>query len=297
MMTAASAQPARATASTPSCTFNGSPLPVAFNVSPGSQVQVSCTGLPILHPYLFVETSLLIGIDPAAAPLFSGQILSLSGLNALLNALPELNLLTSSIQFSGLDGSLNYTYTVPSSQPLDPNATCPPDTTQFNSGLIGCAVAMIDLTSFKPAAGSFVTAYAGGSLLPPNPTLALSKAAGKPGKTITVSDAPGATTYWWLATLTSLSAILGGGSAATPTVTVTLTHGKHTVTATSNIQTTPASYQNGVFTPPALSGSFVVPSGLPVGTATLTVSASASILGQLNPSVSVSVPFKIKPVL
>ena len=63
----------------PQCTFNGSSLPLVTGVSAGSKIVISCTGLPPLHPYLFVGTSLLLGIDPAAAPLLSGQIVSLPG--------------------------------------------------------------------------------------------------------------------------------------------------------------------------------------------------------------------------
>ena len=66
-----------ASASTgPHCTFNGSSLPLVTGVSAGSKIAVSCKGLPPLHPYLFVATSLVLAIDPAAAPLLSGQVTS-----------------------------------------------------------------------------------------------------------------------------------------------------------------------------------------------------------------------------
>lgn len=293
----AGAQPASTGATTagPSCTFNGLIIPISFNVSPGSQVVVKCTGLPPLHPYLFVETSMLLGIDPAAAPLFSGQIVSLSGLMALLAALPEINLLTSSTVLSGLDGSLQYTYTVPSSQPLDPNGHCPPSQLQFNSGLIGCAVAMIDLTSFKPALGSFVTQYAGFPVVPPSPTLALSKSIARHGGRVSVSDVQGATAYWWLATLVTLDAALSGGSAAPPKMKVTLSNAHTKVKATATVQVAPASYQNGVFSTPVLSGSFVVPSTIS-GPVTVTVSEKAAILGGLlSPTISATAPLTVSP--
>ena len=55
-----------ATASTgPQCTFNGSSLPLVTGVSAGSKIAISCSGLPALHPYLFVGTSLLLGIPRA----------------------------------------------------------------------------------------------------------------------------------------------------------------------------------------------------------------------------------------
>ena len=52
---------------------------------------MDCTGLPALHPYLVMETSLLLGIDPNASALLTGNIASLSGLLSLLDALPEIN--------------------------------------------------------------------------------------------------------------------------------------------------------------------------------------------------------------
>src|SRR6202035_1470667 len=171
----ATAMASQAASSGPQCTFNGSSLPLVTGVSAGSKIAISCKGLPPLHPYLFVGTSLLLGIDPAAAPLLSGQIVSLPGLLALLSALPEIDLASEALPISDLSGNLNLTWTVPTFQPLDPNASCPPTQREANSGLIGCAVAMIDLTSFKPvAAGSGVFEYSGFPFLPPNPTLTLS---------------------------------------------------------------------------------------------------------------------------
>jgi hypothetical protein len=130
---------------------------------------------------------------------------------------------------------------VPAFQPLDPNAGCPPTQREFNSGLIGWAVAMIDLTSFKPvAAGSGVFEYSGFPFLPPNPTVALSASTTVPNQTVSVSDAPGSTTYWWLPTLAALQPTLGGASSP-PTVTVTLVDPKgNSAPVPSNISVAPA---------------------------------------------------------
>ena len=54
----------RASSTGPRCTFNGSSLPLITGVSNGSKIAVSCSGLPALHPYLVVGTSLLLAIDP-----------------------------------------------------------------------------------------------------------------------------------------------------------------------------------------------------------------------------------------
>ncbi len=203
-----------AAATSPSCTFTGSSLPIITGASAGTQVKVACSGLPALHPYLVFETSLLLGIDPKAAPLLSGQIVSVAGLLALLDALPEVNPLALTFQTSDLSGDLDFTYTLPTSKALDPNAKCGPTIKQFNSGLLGCGLATIDLTSFKPVGtASAVVEYIGDPLFPPSPTLALGATTAKAGATVSVSDAAAATTYWWLATLDSLESSSAGGPA------------------------------------------------------------------------------------
>lgn len=269
-----------AAATGPQCTFNGSSLPLITGVSAGSKIAVKCTGLPALHPYMLVGTSLVLAIDPAAAPLFSGQITSLAGLNALLTVLKEIDLASATTPTSDLSGNLNTTWTVPTFQAVDPNASCPPTQEEFNSGLLGCALAMIDLSSFTPVgAGSALFEYSGFPLFPPNPTLALSATTADPNQTVSVSDAAGATTYWWLATLDVLQSSLGSSGGAPPAVKVSVVDSKgRTVAATSNAKVTPASYNNGVFTPPALSGGFVVPSTV-TGPVTVQVTLTAPLEG------------------
>lgn len=150
---------------------------------------------------------------------------------------------------------------MPTFQPTDKNASCPPTKEEINSGLIGCALAIVDLTTQKPlAAGSAVMEYSGDPFLPPNPTLAFSAKKAAPGQQVTVSDAPGATRYWWLATLYSLEALLGGGAASSPTISVEFL-GRHLDAAANTLTVTPASYNGTTFTPPVLSGTFTVPAG------------------------------------
>ena len=252
----------RASSTGPQCTFNGSSLPLITGVSSGSKIAVSCSGLPALHPYLVVGASLLLAIDPAAKPLITGQIASLGALNAALAALKEIDLASEAFPISDLSGNLSLDWTVPTFQPLDPNASCPPTQQEFNSGLIGCTLAMIDLTNFKPvAAGSAVFEYSGFPLLPPSPTLALSASTAVPHQAVSASDAPGATTFWWVSTLAELESGLGGGSGSAPTVNVKLVDPKgNSVTVASNIQVAPATYNGSTFFPPVLSGGFAVPS-------------------------------------
>jgi hypothetical protein len=279
-------------ATAPRCTFNGGALPIVTGASAGEKVTVTCSGLPPLHPYLFMETSLLLGIDPKAAPLLTGQVLSVQGLFALLAALPEINPAAITLPVSDLFGDLDFTYTLPSSHAPDPHAVCPPTTAQFDAGLIGCGLATIDLTSFKPVgAASAVVEYAGDPLFPPGPTLALGTSHAKVGATVTVGDAPGATTYWWLSTLLTLEGLLGG-SAPSPVTTVTLSAGSTKVTAPNDVTVTPARYDAPTLTPPKLAGGFTVPPGL-TGPVTVTVAYGATLLG-FPLANSASAPLKVR---
>ncbi len=273
----ANASSAGAATSGPACTFDGGgTLGIVLNQKPGDKVVIKCTGLAPNHPYLMMETSLLLAVDPAAKPLLTGQVLSLPGLLAVLAALPEINPAALTFPFSDMSGNLNVTYTLPTSNAPDPNATCPPSTAQINAGLIGCAIATIDLTTFKPvAAASSLVEFAGDPLFPPSPTLALSTATATHGQTVTVSDAPGATTFWWLATLTALAALLTGGTPPPSSINVTLSRVHVVVPATVNI--TPAVYNPPVLTPPKLSGTFTVPKHVTTGVHTVTVAETAKV--------------------
>ncbi len=271
---------AAAATATPACTFNGSSLPLIGGATAGEKITINCTGLSPLHPYLVMEVSLLLAIDPKAAALLDGNITSVAGLLSLFSALPEINPAALTFPFSDISGNLNYTYTLPKTQAADPNATCGPSSAQINMGLIGCGLAMIDLTTFKPvAAGSGLVEYAGDPFLPPAPTLVLSAAKATPGQVVNVGDAPGATTYWWLSTLSALEGLLGGSSTTPPTLTVTLSRkGTPKATATNTITVTPAVYNNPVLTPPSISGGFTVPAGLS-GREKVTVTYVEPLLG------------------
>jgi hypothetical protein len=272
------AGPAAATPA-PTCVFSGKGLgaigPLIGPIKAGSVVDINCKNLTASHPYLLAEASLLVAIDPAAKPLLQGQATSVPGLLAIIAALPELNLQSLAYPQSNSKGQLvNYAYTVPSSQPLDPNATCPPTTQQFNSGLIGCAVAMIDLTTFKPVVpGTFVLNYATQPLFPPNPTAAFSPTMTHPGQTVTVHDAVGAKSYWWLATLVSLYANLAGGSETTTSIPLVVRMNGHKV-KNSTVGVAPATYNGVTFTPPVLSGHFTAVRGRSVK-----LDLSANLLG------------------
>lgn len=277
---AGAAAPQAGAAAAPACSFNSVALPLVLNATAGEKVAINCTGMSTSHPYLVMEVSLLLGIDPKAAPLLDGDITSLSGLMALLSALPEVNPSALAFPLSDSSGNLDYTYTLPTSLAVDPNATCPPSKAELRMGLIGCALAMIDLTTFKVVgAGSALVNYKGQPLIPPSPTLAISAKTAKPGQNVQVSDAPGSTKYWWLSTVTSLQSLLGG-TATPPEVTVGLARSRTTSskTAPNKIQVTPAVYNYPVLTPPKISGTFTVPAIH--GDEIVTVTYSAPLLGE-----------------
>jgi hypothetical protein len=268
-----------ATPGGPACTFNGSAYPILLGATGGEKVAISCTGLGTLHPYLVMETSLLLAIDPAAKPLLTGQIASLPGLLSLLDSLPEVNTAALRFPVSNLSGGLTMTYKLPTSHAPDPNAVCPPTTAQIDAGLIGCGLTMIDLTSFTPvAAGSILVEYSGDPLLPPAPTLVGSTVTASPGGTVSVADAPGASTFWWAATLASLAGLLGGGTPPAPVVNVLVKHAGVTRVAANDITVSPAVYNPPVLTPPKISGGFTVPAGLS-GAQKVTVNYITVVLG------------------
>lgn len=273
----AGASPAAAQ-STPSCTFNGSSLGIVTGVTEGGTVQISCTGLPALHPYLVLETSLVLALDPSTAALLSGTV-SPSLLISTLSALPLINPEALKVTYSDENGNLSYSFTTPTDQPLDPNASCPPSTEEFNSGLLGCAIAMVDLTTADElAAGSALLEYQGFPLFPPNPTLKIKPKKETPGEAVTVSDKKNASTYWWVATLADLEGDLSGGSggnAGTTTVNI----GGVGQGIPNTISVSPASYNGTTFTPPAISGGFTIPSSAPAGTHEATVFYAADLGG------------------
>ncbi|HUI05316.1 MAG TPA: hypothetical protein VLZ77_17395 [Acidimicrobiales bacterium] len=272
----------------PACNFSNSLVGVVIVTKKNQVVNVSCTGLTPNHPYLLVEISLLVAIDPSARPLLTGaSVTSEAGLLAALAAAPEINATSEGFPITNSKGALNYNYTVPSTQPTDPNATCPPSSEQNNSGMIGCAIAMLDATSGTPVeAGTFVLHWASsGGIFPADPTLHLSSVTAKKGQVIKVSDAPNAKTFWWLSTLLALDSLLAGGSPPA-FIRAKVTEGGKVL---SSALVTPASYVNEVFTPPKLSGWFVAQH---VGRKTVKVSITANLLGFPLSNV-VKVPMKV----
>jgi hypothetical protein len=281
-----SADSGSSVSATPSCSFDNSSLPLVTGVTAGSQVSVSCTGEEPNQLVLVAQPSLLIGVIPGVSSLFGGSPGDKSKLLSLLKGLPsELAALAEiapgSLHFvtTSAAGTLDYTYVVPPFWALDHKASCPPSPQQFAEGLIGCALVLIDVNSVGLLPGGYALLSWQSNLLSAlplsqTPTIAVSPTAVTPGTTVSLSDATGATTYWWLATLAYLEGILSGG-ATTPTVTVTV-DGQPT---TSTAAVSPAVYRNFKLSPPRLSGTFTVPTSVGAGQQTVTVSLQTTLLG------------------
>ncbi len=124
---------------------------------------------------------------------------------------------------SDLSGNLTLDYTLPTSLALDPNATCPPSTAQVDAALIGCGLAMIDLTTFQPVgAASALVQYAGDPFLPPEPTLKLSASSAAPGRQDQRLRRAGSQDHWYLSTLAGTDRACSGAVGAAPKLTVNI---------------------------------------------------------------------------
>jgi hypothetical protein len=230
-------------------------------VTPGSTINVSCAAgsFPANSLLVIVEASGLAGIvSPASAELDEVDVGSLQ------------------LVSTGSDGSLNTTYTVPTTfSASDPNAACPATQAQINVGL-GCNLVIVNL-SLSPV-NEAQLAYQGQGT-PNSPTLkATLKSVSHAGvKTLTASDKPGAcptpvtaTSHcWWgvpntgAPNPTAFSGIPGLAALVS----------KHL--AQNTLQVTPAVYcaagataaacsglPAGTLVPPALSGTMTVTRGL-----------------------------------
>ena len=249
-------------------------------MSTGKVVAIHCTGLAPLRPHLLFMASLLIGLDPKAKALFSGTSGTPTALfPAAVATIDKINPNSIKPVTSDLNGNINYNFVVPASMSTDPNASCPPSQQQFNAGLIGCALAMLDVVTQKPVgAASAVLEWTGFPLLPPQPTLGLNTPKARAGKVVGFTSAPGATTYWWAPTLAALNSMLSGDT--TPyTITVTVGSGAFKKTALAFAAATAATYSKPTFTPGNISGIFVFPKDMPKGPNVVTVTLIQPVLG------------------
>jgi hypothetical protein len=227
-----------ATPSTSVCTFNGHAENSILTLSPGGVIAIKCTGLPDKADLVLAIASPLAGF-PNIPGTSEGDLGALKFVGA------------------SATGTLSTSYTLPTSfTATDPNAVCPVTQAQVNAGLIGCAVAVAQLSP-QINYGDAIVQYTG-QPEPQAPSLHLSPSAtpAVPGTQVNVSG-----TNWWGDTFDNVpvpaSGITIGGVQA----------------GSSSASVAAATYPavDGTLTAPALSGSFVVPCGVPSGTQTVDV--------------------------
>jgi hypothetical protein len=96
----------------------------------------------------------------------------------------------------------------------DANAQCPPSAAQINAGLFGCAVAVATSTETEIAGGEYLLQYASQTTAPAAPTISALPTSGSPGSLINVSDASGATGFWWGDAVQEVQAVDAGTAPA-----------------------------------------------------------------------------------
>ena len=246
------------------CTFDGKAGPTSITgVVPGTTtVSISCTGTAGLS-LASAQASPLGGfVIPPATPTGEADIATLTPLK------------------ESPPGTYTAAFAVPANfSASDPNAICPPSPGQFNAGLVGCAIAVINTSNLSPFPGQEAVLEYTTQTTPPNdPTLATSSSAVTAGEHITFSDATGAcpdnptssSQCWWGNGLEASST-----SANPPTITISL-DGAPVPGASATIQGPGAggipTYNGTILSPQALSGSLTLPSPLSDGNHTLTVS-------------------------
>ena len=167
----------------------------------------------------------------------------------------------------------------------DTNAVCPPTQAQINAGLFGCAVAVATSSDVEIAGGEYLLQYASQTTAPAAPTISALQSTGSPGSLINVSDAAGATGYWWGDAIQAVQALDAGTAAAVAPTTCTIGYGNvpsadlvqawypagsSTPTyagAATGVTISNDCYTGSTLQPPVLGGTLTVPATVTTGTA------------------------------
>jgi IPT/TIG domain len=250
------------------CTFNGvANNGLVKNISPGSSLNISCSGLPDSTSVVVAEASALAGLLPSS------------------QAIDEAD--TSALKFaeSSATGTLSTTFTIPTTfAAADSNAKCPLTTAQVNAGLTGCAVAVAELsgTDFGDALLDYTSQPA-----PASPTLALGSSTAHAGDEVSVTDGAGPGNWWGNAfdntDLNSSDIAVHGVQSGATTASVSA--------ATYSIKVSKSGKVSGQkFTPPKLGGDFVVPCGVTGAQSVAVTEPNTSLIaGTVSASASLTV--------
>jgi hypothetical protein len=265
--TAAAAKPAAS-----ACLFNGqSDTGLVKGITPGAVVTVTCTGLPANTLVILAEASPLAGILPSSEAIHEADAGALgTATSTSTGTLPP-----------------GTTFKIPDPfKAGDPDAVCPPTQAQVNTGLVGCAVAVAELSGED--FGDALLQYTG-QVEPQAPTLSLGSASAHAGDQVTVANGAGPGDWWGDATGTtqiSSSDIKVDGVQAGSTK-ASVGPATYSITVSKKGVVTP-----GPLNKEPLSGSFTVPCGV-AGNQTVTVTEPN---GSPQPgTISASAPLDVLP--
>ncbi|HQT99981.1 MAG TPA: hypothetical protein PLG60_05700 [Acidimicrobiales bacterium] len=166
----------------------------------------------------------------------------------------------------------------------DANAACPATSTQIDAGLFSCAVAVVTGALAPIAGGEFLVTYTG-QATPNAPTISSTPASAGSGATLSLSDAPGNTKFWFgnavqavqaatlgtapLAAPASCTAATGYGNVPTAFLGVRYFAANSTtalVGSAAGVTLSNVCYDGSKLVAPALSGKVTLPAGLVGGT-------------------------------
>jgi hypothetical protein len=198
-------------------------LPCTISVTGGGQL---VTGTTLIAGVVGGTTQIKLDCNASSGADIVAEASLLAGLSAS-NVLPTAEADTTSLGTftasatdtgcpAGTAGSCTVaTFAVPATFTAagDANAKCPPTQTQVNEGLFGCAIAVANSSEAEIAGGEYLLAYASQTTAPTPPTISAQPASGSANSLINVSDASGATGYWWGDAIQAVQA-LGAGAAA-----------------------------------------------------------------------------------
>lgn len=250
---------------------------VLAGVEPGDVLSVSCTNLPASTGVVVEEQSPLASVENPAS-LATDERGSTGGGNGLTDASGSLTATSFTVPVNGSGGS--------AFSATDPNATCPPTQAQVDAGLLACSLVVADASS-GTALDSATLVYGTNQPSPAAPTLATNISAGANGDTVQVGDATGAVGRWWGNATQSLNipaSSIRVGTAPAASSSVTISPATYTVPVSAGIP----QWGSASLTPPVLSGTFTVPSGVPAGPTTVSLyepdSSSAFVGNSSNAS-------------
>ncbi len=198
-------------------------LPCNVSVTGGGQV---VTGTTLIAGVVAGTTQIKFDCNASSGAAVAAEASLLAGLSAS-NVVPTTEADTSSLGTftasatdtgcpAGTAGSCTVaTFAVPATfTASDANAQCPPTQNQINAGIFGCAVAVANSSEAEIAGGEYLLQYASQTTAPAAPTITAQPTSGSANSLINVTDASGATGYWWGDAIQAVQALDAGVAAA-----------------------------------------------------------------------------------